>query len=125
MENQEEITYIRKHFNAFFTEKGYALKSSTLSEIVFENNYSLLIFSFTTQYSIAFEELFFASKVSGKKYTIEFIVEFLHRDLRFKELLKNHMGEFGALKMTAIQAYSILLPKYLSEILETGIFSWE
>jgi hypothetical protein len=124
---QDEVNYIHKHFGSFFQSNGYALNGgeSSVGQIVFENHCSKLLFQYDIRYSPIFEELFLANPKSGVKASIGKLVEYYNPGVKFKDLLKSYMGEPGDLKMTDIQAYSIIIPKYLNDVIKNCDFSWE
>lgn len=125
MENQEEIDYIKKYFDPFFQENGFSLTLSTINEITFENHCSKIIFSYDIKYQSTFEEAFFGKKDGSAKYPISHLIEFLNKDIQFEKLLQSYTGTAGNLKMTDIRAYSLIIPKYLSQVIRECDFSWE
>ncbi|HEY8401152.1 MAG TPA: hypothetical protein VIK89_07820 [Cytophagaceae bacterium] len=125
MQNQDEINYINKHFSSFFTAGNFTLKESTGAEIIFESSCAELIFSYDIRFRPIFEDLFIRNIQSGKKFLLGDIIEFLNPGTSFPQLVKSYTGEFGDLKMTTIQAYSNIVPKYLGTTLATCDFSWE
>jgi len=124
---QDEVNYINKHFGPYFQSNGYSFKEgkSTQDRIIFENHCSQLLFQYDIRYSPIFEELFLANVKSGIKAAIGKLVEYYNPGIKFKDLLKSYMGERGDLKMTDIQAYSIIIPKYLNDVIKNCDFSWE
>lgn len=126
MTNEKELIYLNKQFENFFAENNFKLEQNQIGQIEFGNDCAQLIFYYDIQYSIPnFESIYYKNKKSGEKYFIGSIIEFFHKDVKFDTLLESYTGKINDLKMTDIKAYSIIISKYLGDLIKSCDFSWE
>jgi hypothetical protein len=126
MPNEKELIYINKQFEEFFSENNFKLEQNQIGQIEFGNDCAQLIFFYEIQYSTpTFDSIYYKNKKSGEKYFIGNIIEFFNKDLKFNSLMESYTGKINDLKMTDVKAYSLIIPKYLGDLIKSCDFSWE
>lgn len=121
---EEEFTEIESAFALFFKEHNFKLKTSNTQEIVYENDYSELIFDFDSYGSrfgyLAPPVVLYRNKRNRHVYTVESMVEGLH-NINFKKLFEEY---FRIRRINYYVAYKEIIQSYLNDILSDVDFSW-
>lgn len=124
MTPEEELAKIQNVFGSFFMRHGFKLKSAGLQEIIFENNYSELLFDFDN-FGMRFgymapPVIIYIDKASSTRYAIMSLVEHFHEvdfQLLFDDLWKTK--GFGY-----YETWHNMIEEYLEAIISDSSFSW-
>jgi hypothetical protein len=124
MKPEEELAEIREVFASFFTKHQFKLKSSNIQEMIFENDYSELMFDFDG-YGMRFgimspPVIIYLNKANKTRYSIKSLVgKFHHIDfqLLFDDLWRTQ--GFGY-----YETWLKIIVEYVEDIISDGTFSW-
>lgn len=122
---EKELIEIEKIFGAFFTKHHFKLKSSDTQEIVYENEYSKLLFNFDNYGSrwgyMGPPVICYVNAATGKWYSTKSLVEKLFY-IDFDALFNNY---FRIKELGYYESYHKIITEYLENIMNDTMFSWE
>ncbi|MFP9113295.1 hypothetical protein ACLI1A_05100 [Flavobacterium sp. RHBU_3] len=121
---KEQFEKIESSFASYFSEHDFKLKSLEIPLIIYENNYSELIFDFDS-YGLRFGHLSLSSivyknKSNGEVFTINSMLEKLC-NLKFMELLEDYCGKKG---LSFYDSHREIIHTYLNKYISDADFSW-
>ncbi|AWH84707.1 hypothetical protein HYN59_06045 [Flavobacterium album] len=121
---EKELKEIEAVFDAFLIKHDFKLKSSGIQEIVYENEYSKLLFDFdnygTRWGYMAPPAILYINTATGKRYSVASLLEKLFFT-DFEALFNNYfrIKEFGY-----YESYHKIITGYLENIMNDRAFSW-
>ena len=124
MTPKEELAEIQDVFKPFFTKYQFKLKSADIQEMVFENDYSQLMFDFDG-YGMRFlimspPTIMYINKKTGKRYSIKSLVEKFHR-IDFHLLFDDYFRTQG---VGYYETWNKMIIEYVEDIIRDSTFSW-
>ncbi len=121
---EEVLNRIESAFSKLFKEHNFSLKKSDPQEIVYENDYSEIIFDFDnygTRFSyLAPAIVYYKNKANHHQYTIKSIVEKL-QNLDFEKLFQKY---YETRKLDYYECYKEIIQSNLNDILKDANFFW-
>lgn len=121
---EEVFNRIESAFALFFKEHNFKLKTSNTQEIVYENDYSEIIFDFDNYGArfgyIAPAIVLYKNKTNHHRYTIKSIVEKL-QNLDFEKLFQEY---YDIRRLDYYESYKEIIQSYLNDVISDADFSW-
>ncbi len=124
MTPKEELAEIQGIFASFFTKHNFKLRSANIQEMVFENDYSELMFDFD-HFGMRFgimspPTIIYINKANEDRYSIKSLVEKFHHidfQLLFDDLWRTQ--RFGY-----YETWHKIITEYVENIIGDSTFSW-
>jgi hypothetical protein len=118
-ENKE---YIEMCFQKVFRKLNYHLKSADMNTVIYGNDYSELIFIYDMQQygHMIFMNLHYKNIKTKNQFNIQSILDYL-----FEIDTKKIIDDYHQKMITEEKTYSLLIEKYMLEIIKNNDFNWE
>ncbi len=118
-ELQDELEFIDRYYDELFKKYSFTLVKADYSNILFSNDTFSLSFNYDSRYGVMiFGGISLTINKTNTKFNIDDLIEYIAEDSSAIESFKKR-------NITDHEMYSILISKYLIDILEKSDCDWE